>query len=114
MTEHFDPYHKWLAIPPAEQPPNHYRLLALPLFETDPDVISSAADQRMGHVRSFQSGPHGKLSQKLLNEIAAARVCLLNPEKKAAYDEALRKQLAVSDDASRMPGVAPAVAEPPF
>lgn len=23
----FDPYHKWLGIPPKDQPPNHYRLL---------------------------------------------------------------------------------------
>jgi hypothetical protein len=26
MPEAFDPYHKWLAIPPEEQPPHHYRL----------------------------------------------------------------------------------------
>ncbi len=24
----FDPYYQWLAIPPKDQPPNHYRLLA--------------------------------------------------------------------------------------
>ncbi len=29
----FDPYHKWLGIPPDEQPANHYRLLGLELFE---------------------------------------------------------------------------------
>ena len=56
MPEIFDPYHKWLGIPPAEQPPNHYRLLAIPLFESDPDVIANAADQRMSHIRSFQIG----------------------------------------------------------
>ena len=52
----FDPYHKWLAIPPEEQPPNHYRLLALPLFEWDADVIESAAEQRTVFLRSFQTG----------------------------------------------------------
>ncbi len=35
----FAPYHKWLGIPPADQPANHYRLLGLNLFESDPDVI---------------------------------------------------------------------------
>ena len=40
----FDPYYKWLGIPPGEQPPNHYRLLGVSLFEPDADVID-AADQ---------------------------------------------------------------------
>lgn len=86
----FDPYHKWLGIPPEDQPPNHYRLLAIPLFESDTDVIANAADKQMAHVRSFQMGKHSQLSQKILNEIAAARICLLNAEKKADYDAALR------------------------
>ena len=77
----FDPYHKWLAIPPTEQPPNLYRLLALNLFEGDADVIDSAANARMIHLRSLQTGPHAELTQRLLNEIAAARLCLLKPEK---------------------------------
>ena len=49
MDESFDPYYKWLGIPPAEQPPNHYRLLGVTLFESDLDVIANAADQRIGH-----------------------------------------------------------------
>jgi hypothetical protein len=89
----FDPYHKWLGIQPEEQPANYYRLLGLVLFEDDPDAIASAADQRMVHIRSFQGGKHANLSQKILNEIAAARICLLNSSKKAAYDQRLRGQL---------------------
>jgi hypothetical protein len=89
----FDPYHKWLGIPRKDQPPNHYRLLAIEPFESDPDVIASAADQRMAHVRSFQTGKNSDLSQMVLNEIAAARVCLLNTEKKEQYDLQLRSQL---------------------
>src|SRR5579863_8893615 len=87
----FDPYHKWLGIPPNEQPPNHYRLLGISLFEADPDVIDAAADQRMTFVRQCASGPHLAASQKLLNELAAARLCLLSPEAKVAYDQALMK-----------------------
>ena len=32
MDEQFDPYHKWLGIPPEEQPPNYYRLLGVALW----------------------------------------------------------------------------------
>jgi len=88
----FDPYHKWLGIAPNEQPANHYRLLGINLFESDPDVISHAADRQMAHVRSFQTGQNSEVSQRILNEIAAARVCLLDPAKKFAYDMGLREQ----------------------
>ena len=90
MGPSFDPYHKWLGIPPEEQPPSHYRLLGIREFETDPDVIEAAADQRMGHLRRYQTSQHAELSQRLLNEVAAARICLLNPSKRAAYDEQLK------------------------
>ncbi len=94
MSTAFDPYHKWLGIPPAEQPPHHYRLLGLALFESDGDVIEIAADQRMALLRSFHTGPHSDLSQKLLNEVAAARLCLLRPDRRQRYDEGLRQRLA--------------------
>ncbi len=89
MLKEFDPYHKWLAIPPDKQPPNHYQLLGVEELESDPDVIDSAADQRMSHLRSCQSGKNAELSQRLLNEISTARITLLNAEKKAVYDEQL-------------------------
>lgn len=73
MSEAFDPYHKWLGIPPADQPPNHYRLLGVTLFESDPDVIAHAAEQRIVHVRAFQIGKHSDESQRILREISAAR-----------------------------------------
>ena len=106
MSENFDPYYKWLAIPPEEQPPHHYRLLGVQRFESDPDVIATAADQRMAHLRTFQTGKHGAFSQQLLNEIATARVCLLNPTRKAAYDEQLRASL--QPPAPAAPPMAPA------
>ena len=87
----FDPYHIWLGIPPQSQPPHHYCLLGISAFESNPDVISNAADQRMAHLRSLQTGRHTQFSQKLLNEVAAARVCLLHPEKKAKYDDQLQE-----------------------
>ena len=84
MDDTFDPYYAWLGIPPEDQPPNHYRLLGLRLFEANSAVIQTAADRQMGHLRTFQTGKHTNLSQKLLNEVAAARVCLLNAKKKGA------------------------------
>ncbi len=79
MADGIDVYHKWLSIPAAGAAPHHYRLLGLGLFETDPDVIQAAADRQMAHVQTYKNGPHSDLSQKLLNEIAAAKLCLLKP-----------------------------------
>jgi hypothetical protein len=93
MGQSFDPYHKWLGIPAEYQPANHYRLLGVTEFEADPDVLQAAADQRMAHLRTYQTGRYADWSQRLLNEVAAAKICLLTPAKKAAYDEQLRQSL---------------------
>lgn len=103
MSDSFDPYYHWLAIPPDEQPPNHYRLLALRLFEDNPEVIENAANQRMAHLRTFQTGKRSSFSQKLLNEVAAAKVCLLNPEKKSVYDTRLQETLRAEGTAASSP-----------
>jgi tetratricopeptide (TPR) repeat protein len=92
----FDPYHKWLGIPPSEQPPNHYRLLGISRFESDPDVIDSAANRQMAYVQSFAVGDQGAASQRVLNELAAARLCLLDSESKSPYDDALRRKQVAS------------------
>lgn len=124
MEEAFDPYRKWLGIPPEEQPPNHYRLLGIALFEDDPDVISNAADRQMAHVRTYQTGKRAPLSQALLNELSGAKVCLLDPASKRAYDKELsarhaRLPRAVAAPASGIPtakappGAVPAAAPLP-
>lgn len=95
MSAPFDPYHQWLGIPPKDQPPNYYRLLGIELLESDMGVISFAADRQMGFIRMFESGQHGKLSQKLLNEIARARLCLLDPHQKDEYDSGIVADLPV-------------------
>ncbi len=71
-------------------PPNHYRLLAIDLFESDAEVIDAAANRQMAYLQQRAIGEHAALSQRLLNEIAAARLCLLNPQKKHAYDGELK------------------------
>ncbi len=95
MFAAFDPYYKWLGIPPAEQPANLYRLLGITVFESDPEVIESAAEQRMSYLRTFQNGPLGLQSQTLLSEVAEARACLLKAERKLEYDNALSEWLAI-------------------
>ncbi len=99
MSEPFDPYLQWLGIRDPQRPPNHYRLLGVELFETDADVLANAADRQMAHVRTFQTGKHGAESQRLLNELAAAKVCLLDPQRKAEYDAVLWSQLQAASQA---------------
>lgn len=95
----FDPYHKWLGIAPKDQPPTLYRLLGIDAFEPDDEVIDSAANRLMSWLQEFATGEHVAESQKLLNEIAAARVRLLNPGTKAEYDDQLRKTLSAAREA---------------
>lgn len=97
-----DPYQEWLGIPPEQQPPNHYRLLGLPLFTDDPYVIAHAAHQRFTDIRAKQTGEHALLSQRIFDEIVAAEACLLNPETKAAYDAELRSQYLVAQRPSQL------------
>jgi hypothetical protein len=113
MPDEFNPYYVWLGIPPAEQPANYYRLLGIALFEPSADVIDSAADRQTAHLRTFQTGKHSDLSQRLLNEVAAARVCLLDSKKRAEYDRQLRARLVVRTPAApaTQPG-APQAAAP--
>lgn len=90
MPEPFDPYYHWLGIPPQDQPPDHYRLLSLQQFEPNADVIQNAVDRMMVHLRTFQTGRRAAESQKLLTEVSRAKICLLNPAKKAEYDRGLK------------------------
>jgi len=85
-----DPYHIWLGIPPKEQPPTHYRLLGLERFEDNQDAIDAAANRQSAYLQTLATGPNRKLCQQLLNEVAAARVCLLDTQKRQKYNEELR------------------------
>jgi len=110
MADDFNPYHVWFGIPPEEQPANHYRLLSINLFETSADVIDNAADRQMAHLRTIQVGKHGELSQRLLNEVAAARICLLDSKKRAAYDQQLRAKLAATTASTQASSATPQIA----
>jgi hypothetical protein len=105
MTAKFDPYHKWLAIPPDEQPANHYRLLGLQLFEADQEVIAAAAVQRMNWVRKFQKGEHATTAQRVAKEITDAWASLLNVERKRSYDAGLKKGIDAAELAKELASV---------
>lgn len=111
MADKFDPYYKWLGIPPKDQPPHHYRLLGIELFEPDRDVIDAAANRLMGYLKELAAGDDASHSQKLLNEISRARLCLLNKDKKAAYDQELRAKLPAEKGTASAP--APQAPPPP-
>lgn len=93
---------------PAEQSPNRYRLLGINVFAGDADVIESAADSHMAHLRNYQTGPRAALAHRLLNDVSAAGVCLLDPAKRDAYGRQLRRQLGRADSASTTQPVASA------
>ena len=94
MSGPFDAYQRWLGIPPEEQPPNHYRLLGLDVFEDRAEIIEQSAERRTAHVRTFQVGPNAELCRKLLQEVAAARLCLLKPDKKADCSHGMVTRMA--------------------
>src|SRR3954471_21679173 len=89
MADAFNPYYKWLGIPVKDQPPTHYRLLAIEPLEDDVDVIKNAALQRKRHLRSYQFGPQREAALRIIGEIDTAENCLVDAERKAAYDASL-------------------------
>ena len=115
MSE-FDPYYKWLGIPPEEQPPTHYRLLGIQVLEQNVEVIESAANRQMAYLQELSGGDeHIDEAQRLLGEVAKARVCLLNTESKARYDAEIAAALDSLPEAEEATGtgdVADAVEKP--
>jgi hypothetical protein len=96
VEESFDPYRKWLGIPPEEQPPHHYRLLGLELFEADPDVIVSAADSRLAFLQTLSKDKRADLAARIAVQIKEAQACLLDPAKKAFYDGQMQRRMAAA------------------
>lgn len=107
MAPALNPYQSWLGIPLHEQPANHYRLLGLLLYESNPAVIARAADRVLAVIQNNRHQDPG-FAQQLEREVASARHCLLDPRAKAAYDQELRSPpIAVA------PNAMPPAAMPP-
>ena len=119
MATKFDPYQAWLGIPAGVRPPNHYQLLGLELFESEPPVIAEAAEERAERVRASAVGPQADLGRQLLAELVAARKVLLSATTRRAYDADLRQKLGMppapqpKTAAAPVPRVAPTRAAAP-
>ena len=100
MPIEFDPYVTWLGIQNIERPLDHYALLGLPRFESSKKLIDQHSVQRIELLQDIATGSEQvELSQKILNEISAARICLMDSRKRAKYDLQLKKQIAGFDSA---------------
>lgn len=85
----FNPYHEWLGIPSGRRPASHYELLAIEFKTDDPAAIARAADALIARIRGIRPGPHLAEWQRLLDAAVGAKICLLDPTSKAAYDASL-------------------------
>src|SRR5262245_20221502 len=97
MTEPLNAYKAWLDIPPEEQPPHHYQLLGVRVFETDLQAIESAARQVSRVLSAHRGGEHHEIADRLLQEVRDAQDCLLDPECKPRYDRALALGQSLED-----------------
>lgn len=97
MPAPFNPYAEWLDI--SETAPNHYQVLGLSPTETDPDIISRAADTAINRVRSQRPGEHAAEWARLLDDLQTAKQTLTDPGRRAAYDQ----QLGAGSEASQTP-----------
>ena len=103
MDDPFDPYLEWLRIPADEQPPHHYCLLGIPLFESDQRIIAEAALDVATILRRYQLSDKVAISGRLLGEVARAKTCLLDPERKRDYDTELTEKLQLPTTARPLP-----------
>ena len=93
MSSDFDPYREWLGIKSEQRPPDHYELLGLNLFEERTEIIDQASIDRVELLQDIATGSDDvELSQRILNEVSAARLCLLDRNQRERYNLQLRKK----------------------
>lgn len=89
MAEVFNPYYTFLGLDEELTSPNFYQLLRLKEQEGNLEKIQAAAAKAATRVRGHRPGEHAAEWAKLLDEIEAAKDCLLNATQRQAYDEKL-------------------------
>ena len=87
-----DEYESVLGIPPGPRPPNHYELLGLELFESNPSVIAAAADGRIVDAEESVLASADQIRQ-VVEKIRLAKACLLDQQAKADYDRQLNHSI---------------------
>lgn len=83
----FDAFDNWLGVPAEQARRNYYLLLGVE-SSADAPAIRKAAGERTAIVRP-RCLKFRQQGTEVLNEIAKARVCLTDPERRATYDETL-------------------------
>lgn len=89
-----NPYFELLGIPESEFPPNRYRLLGIPPFTSNDTVIRNGADRQMQFLRRVGGEKYIDDVQTILNEVAEAKIFLLNDESRNGYDEEIRESIS--------------------
>lgn len=94
-----DRYNQWLKLPPGPRPPDHYTLLGLPHFCDDAPRIQQASHDRLDQLDKYalSKDPASREDcQRIMNEVARARVVLTDAGKRLAYDVELADALGVA------------------
>src|SRR5947208_632040 len=86
-----DLYWEWLKVPRERRPPTYFDLLGIGPNEENAAVIEKAAHDQVLRVKDRLDGPRAAEGAKLLQEIAQAKVTLLDPAQRAAYKASLSK-----------------------
>lgn len=103
MADAHNFYRAWLGVTSESLPPTHYELLGLTAERCDAQSIAEGFRRQMSRLNPHLSGEHAATAQRIASELAHARVVLLTPTTKRAYDAELvarRQKVSVAPPAS--------------
>lgn len=89
MAPSFDPYSEWLEVEDQRRPPTHYSILGVRSGESRAAVIEKHAQQQKLKLAPHLQGPDARLAKRLAFEIEAAKNCLIDAGRRAAYERLL-------------------------
>jgi hypothetical protein len=89
MSQGFNPYREWLGIAPHGETPTYYELLGLRPLEADATKVEPAYQRQAAKIAPQLSSGQADVAQRLMSELAEARITLMTPTAKRAYDSAL-------------------------
>ncbi|HVX61943.1 MAG TPA: hypothetical protein VHC19_15105 [Pirellulales bacterium] len=93
MATAFNPYRAWLGVESRFSTPTHYELLGVAPAKANGEAIAEGFRRQMSRLNPHMAGEHGALAQKVATELSNARVVLLTPTTKKAYDAELAARI---------------------
>jgi ribosomal protein L40E len=108
-------YNKILGIKADIDSPNHYELLGLALFESNPRKVHRAGLRCLRKLKDWQLHPDPKTAravQEMMNQVGLACTILELPEKKDDYDQQLSESLGVVPPIARPTQSTPRATQP--